>query len=827
MLTKIKAFAAKLKKQRQEKPYLAWPLQLIALGASLGFIAIFSFVFLIWIGAFGQLPTETQLVDIQNNVASEVYSADGKVLGKYYRENRINIAYEDISPYLIDALIATEDSRFFEHKGIDLRSWGRVLYRTVLLQDLSGGGGSTLSQQLAKNIFPRRKGRLGTAVAKIKEMFTARRLERIYSKDELLNLYLNKVPFGGNVYGVQVAAKTFFNTNAKDIKIEEAAVLIGMLKANTYYNPVRNPNSSKQRRNVVLSQMEKQGVIQAEEKDSLQALDLIVDYRRENNSEGLATYFRENLRQKLPDIVGQYHKPDGTPYNLYTDGLKIYTSINARLQGYAEEAVHQHMEQLQKKFDQHWKGRKPWGDDAVIEKAIKRSHRYKQMKEAGKSEEEIKDAFDTPVGMTVFSYKGDVVKEMSPRDSIQYYFCLLNAGFIATNPSTGEVLAWVGGIDHQYFKYDHVKSKRQVGSTFKPIVYATALKQGVPPCQYVNNRLVTYTEYDDWQPQNSGFDYGGVLSMEGALRNSVNSVAVDLIMRAGVDPVRQLAKEMGVSADIPQVPAIALGAVDVALYDMVQVYGTFANRGVKVSPQDLLRIENSAGEIIAEFKPEKEPQRVLSIDETDMMTHMMSAVVDSGTARRLRLAYNLQNDIAGKTGTTQSHADGWFMGYTPTIAAGAWVGGESPQVRFRSISLGQGANTALPIWAEFMKRVYQDKEFRKWKSAKFPAPSVAVAEALNCIPYLDEEPVLIAEEEILPGSDEEGFYDKLDALLGSFKKKKDKEPVNTSPRKKNDQKSNAQKKESERIKKKNERTRKKKERKEKRKKKWNDLMKKD
>jgi len=807
MLTKIKAFSAKLKKQRSEKPYLAWPLQLIALGASLGFITIFSFVFLIWVGAFGKLPSEAQLVDIQNNIASEVYSADGKVLGKYYRENRINVAYDDISPYLIEALIATEDARFFEHKGIDLRSWGRVLYRTVLLQDLSGGGGSTLSQQLAKNIFPRKKGKLGTAIAKIKEMITARRLERVYSKDELLNLYLNTVPFGRKVFGVQVAAKTFFNTNATDIKLEEAAVLIGMLKANTYYDPVRNPKSSKQRRNVVLSQMEKQGFIKPTEKDSLQTLDLLVDYRRESNSEGLATYFRENLRQKLPDILSQYHKPDGTPYNLYTDGLKIYTSINSRLQGYAEEAVNQHMEQLQKKFDKHWKGRKPWGEDTVIEKIIKRSHRYKQMKEAGRSEAEIKTAFDTPVGMTVFSYKGDVVKKMSPRDSIKYYYCLLNAGFIATNPSTGEVLAWVGGIDHQYFKYDHVKSKRQVGSTFKPIVYATALQQGVPPCNYINNRLVTYTEYDDWQPQNSGGEYGGVLSMEGALRNSINSVAVDLIVRSGVDPVRQLARDMGVSAEIPQVPAIALGAVDVALYDMVQVYGTFANRGIKVSPQYLLRIENSAGETIAEFKPKKEPQRVLSIDETDMMTHMMSAVVDSGTARRLRFAYNFQNDIAGKTGT---------------------VGGESPKVRFRSISLGQGANTALPIWAEFMKRAYRDKEFKKWKSAVFPMPSARVVEALNCEPYLEEEQVLVAEEEVLPVSDEDGFYKKLDELLGSFKKNKDKNRVNTSPDKntKASKKSEAQKKESERIKKKNKRLKKKKERKEKRKKKWNDLIKK-
>ena len=555
-------------------------------------------------------------------------------------------------------------------------------------------------------------------------MYVARRLEKVYSKDELLNLYLNTVPFGGNVYGVQVAARTFFNASAADVKIEEAAVLVGMLKANTYYNPVRNPESAKGRRNVVLGQMAKYEYLPQEELDSLQALDLVVDYHRDSNNEGLATYFREHLRQKLESLVANYERPDGKTYNLYTDGLKIYTSIDSRMQRYAEEAVQKHLGKLQKDFDKHWKGRKPWGSDKVIQKEMQRSDRYKKMKEQGFSEEEIEEAFGKKVKMRIFTYEGDEVREISPLDSIKYYYCLLNAGFLAMDPANGFIKAWVGGIDHQYFKYDHVKSRRQVGSTFKPLVYTTALQSGIKPCDYTNNQQVMYTQYDDWAPENSDGKYGGVYSMEGALRNSVNSVAVDLIMRTGIDSVRRLAHLMGISSEIPKAPAIALGAVDASLYDMVQVYGTYANRGVKAEPRYLLRIESSDGELIAEFEPRQKPQRIISNLDADMMTRMMEGVVDSGTARRLRYAYKLPGAIAGKTGTTQSHADGWFMGYTPKLVAGAWVGGEYPQVRFRSLSLGQGANTALPVWAEFMKRVYRDKDFKRWKEADFALPSL-------------------------------------------------------------------------------------------------------
>ncbi len=797
-----------------------------------GFVFLIGLILSVRFGAFGQLPSAAQLKDIQNHTASEVYSSDGKVIGKYFIENRTIAELGEISPHITNALVATEDARFFNHKGIDVRAWFRVLIKTVILQDDSGGGGSTLSQQLAKNLYPRKRYRFFTIpIAKLKEMFLAKRLERAYTKEELLNIYLNTVPFGGNIFGVKVASKQFFNSTLEDIKIEEAAVLVGMLKANTYYHPVRNPERAKARRNVVLSQMAKYKHLPKSQLDSLQKLDLIVEYNREDNNEGLATYFREHLRQELGELVKNYEKEDGTPYNLYTDGLKIYTSVDSRMQSYAEAAVTEHLAKLQKDFDEHWKGQKPWGSDNVIQKEVEKSNRYKRLKDKGYTSAQIKKNFETPRNMTLFSWKGEIQEKKSPLDSIRYYFTRLNAGFLAMDPKTGDIKAWVGGIDHKYFKYDHVKSKRQVGSTFKPIVYANALRNGVQPCNYIDNNLVIYSDYEDWKPENSDGKYGGVYSMAGALRNSVNSVAVNLIMRSGVDSVRQLAKEMGVTSDIPNAPAIALGAVDLSLFEMVKVYGTLANRGVQTHPQYLIKIENSKGEVITEFKQTKKRERVLSQDNADIMTKMMQGVVDSGTARRLRFVYNFKNDIAGKTGTTQSHADGWFMGYTSDMVAGAWVGGESPRVRFRSIRLGQGANTALPIWARFMKKVHADKEFKKMKFSQFAEPSELVQEAMNCEAYLTEAPVFV-DEEIEPEEEEggDGFFEKFDDLLGSLKKKPKTEMdprVNERPtKKKRKPDTKEQKKEKERIKKKNAKRKKKEQKKKKKKKQWDDLFKK-
>lgn len=813
-------------KYAKKQPVKAWSYLIIGGGAALVFTFLLLLVLSVRFGAFGKLPTQSELMAIKQDNATIIYGSDRQTLGKYFIINRTTVDFDDIALPVYDALVATEDSRFFEHRGIDLRAWARVLFKTIIMQDPSGGGGSTLSQQLAKNLFPRKNyWKLTIPVAKFKEMFIATRLERAYEKEELLNLYLNTVPFGANVYGVQAAARTFFNKDASDVNNQEAAMLVGMLKANTKYNPVRNPKSALSRRNIVLLQMAKYGYIRPSEADSLKAMPIELDYYRESDGEGLATYFREHLRQELKPILKNLKKDDGSNYNLYTDGLKIHTTINTRLQAYAEQAVAEHMKSLQNQFDKHWKGDKAYGSERNIQAAIKRTERYKSMKNRGASEEEIMTAFEKPSRMTVFSYGGDVIKEMTPLDSLKYYYTKLNAGFIATDPKTGDILAWVGGIDQQYYKYDHVKSKRQAGSVFKPIVYATAIENGIPPCSYIENQLVTYADYEDWQPHNADDQYGGVYSMEGAIRSSVNSVAVNLIMRTGVDSVRWMAESMGIKSKIPKAPSIALGTAEVSLYDMAQVYGTLANRGVHNELQFIKRIETKSGEVIYEA-PEKESKRVISENSAAVMTHLLQAVVDSGTARRLRFKYQLAHDVAGKTGTTQSHADGWFMGYTPDIVGGAWVGGEYPTVRFRSLSLGQGANTALPIFGRFMKKVAAYKSSRKYVSSQFDPLTDEQFMAINCLPYLDEMPMMESELE----QELDDWYDSLEDIFSRIgknrnqKPKAKKAPQRPSQAEADKKRKSEQAKERERVRKKREKLKKKKERKKKLKKRLEEIF---
>ena len=747
---------------KSEKPRLALAIKISSVLAFLAFLFVFSLVLLTYSGAFGKLPTYTDLKAIQNNVASEVYSEDGVLLGKYFVENRVNADFEEMSPNLINALVATEDARFFEHSGIDFWSWGRVLLRTILMQDNSGGGGSTLSQQLAKNLYKREDFMmLSMPIVKIKEMFIARRLEGIYTKEELLNLYLNTVPFGSNIYGVKVASQQFFNTSPKDLKVEEAAVLVGMLKANTAYNPVKNPKRSQARRNTVMQQMVKYNYLDAAAFDTLKTQPIRVSYYKEGNNQGIGTYFREHLRLEIADFLNENRAPNGKKYNLYTDGLKIYTTINARMQRYAEEAVHEHLSQLQADYFKHWKGKKSYGSEELLQSAKEKTDRFKKLKKRGLSAEAVEDNFNQSVQMSIFDYKngGEIDTLLSPNDSLKYYLSILNTGFLATDPHTGKILAWVGGVDHQYFQYDHTQAQRQVGSIFKPLVYAQALKNKIPPCDYISNLQVTYTEYENWKPRNSDGKYGGVYSMEGALSHSVNAATVDLMLRTGVDSVRQLAQQMGIASEIPNVPAISLGAVDASLWEMMSVYNTFANNGKRPEMHYLTRIETADGEVVANFEtpnPE-EFEQVFSDSIAQMMTTMLQSVVDSGTARRLRYRYGLYNDIAGKTGTTQGHSDGWFMGYTPHLVAGVWVGGSSPQIRFKSMKLGQGANTALPIWAHFMNKVYKDTNFKKWKKQQFaPLDSTLIWE-MNCPPFLEDRnmiPGLYEEEE-----EEGGIFD--------------------------------------------------------------------
>lgn len=815
-----------------------WAFKLAGGFFAAGFFSILLLVFLVWAGAFGKLPTTKDLKSIENATASEVHSSDGVLMGKYFKENRVNVGLNEISDHFKNALVATEDARFFEHRGIDVRAWVRVFFKTILLQDQSGGGGSTISQQLAKNLFKRKRHRvLEVPINKIREMMVARRLENIYSKDELLALYLNTVPFSRNIYGVQVASQQFFNNTPTDIKIEQAATIIGTLKANTYYDPVRNPDNALKRRNTVLAQMKKYEYISQADFDSLKILPLEVDYHSENQNQGLATHFREYVRRVVEKDLEFYKKEDGSKYDLYTDGLKIITTIDSRMQKYAEESMTSHLAKLQKDFDKHWKGKKPWGDDKTLLTEMKKTRRYQRLEKSGKTEEEIKANFDEKVNMTIFSWDGEKDAKMTPLDSLKYYFCMLNAGFMAMEPQTGNIKAWIGGTNFKYFQYDHViQAKRQVGSTFKPIVYSAALRSGIHPCDYVNNRLVVYSDYEDWKPENSDGKYGGAYSLRGALTNSVNSVAVDLIMRTGIDTVRQLAKDMGITSDIPKVPAIALGAVDVSLYDMIKVYGTLANKGLRPDPQFLLRIEDSEGNIIIDYEhEEKKPfERVLDQDYATVMTNMMQSVVDSGTARRLRYVYKLDNEIAGKTGTTQSQADGWFIGFTPNLVAGAWVGGESPKVHFRTISLGQGANTALPIFGKFMQKTYQNPAFKKMKYAKFDALDFGKILEMDCPPYLEEEPEFV---EIFTEEFEESESDDepLDRILDIFRnrKKKNNDEFNQKGVAQDRQREEALRKQenSERIKKRNQEIRekrkrdlKKAERKKKRQEKWRSLF---
>lgn len=730
---------------QQRRPRWALAVKAAAGLGIAGFFSMLLIVVMVYMGWLGALPTYGELRAIRNNTASEIFADDGPLLGKYYKENRVNASMSEISPHIINALIATEDARFFRHSGIDLRAWVRVLLRTVVLFDESGGGGSTLSQQLAKNLFPRRPYKIfGTFINKVREMFTARRLERIYTKEELLNLYLNTVPFSENTFGVKVAAQRFFATTPQKIKVEEAATLIGTLKGTTLYNPVRNPDRALQRRNTVLNQMAKYGYLEEQACDSLKAMPLGLKYFKEGANQGLATYFREHLRLELEQILKDYRKPDGSPYNLYTDGLKIYTTINSRMQGYAEEAMREHMSRLQREFLKSWRNKGAWNDPKLLDAAMKQSARYKALKAEGRSEKAIREIFNTPVKMRVFDWETkEELKEISPMDSIKIHLAVLRAGFLAMEPNTGLIRAWVGGIDFQFFQYDHVKSRRQIGSTIKPVVYAAALMNGMLPCEYTENELTAYADYNNWEPRNSDGEYGGVYSMEGALAKSVNTVAVEVLLRAGISNVRMLAQDMGINGDIRPVPAIALGAVDASLREMITVYATLANNGRRPLIHYLDRIETADGEVLAQFDrpPPGAFRQVVPGQYAAMVTRMLQTAVNEGTGRRLRSEFGLGGEIAGKTGTTQNNTDGWFIGYTPRIVAGAWVGAELPQVHFRTTSLGQGASSALPIWGRFMRKVNNDSRLAKWRGGAFTPLPDTVAAMMSCPLYLPEMPV--------------------------------------------------------------------------------------
>jgi len=690
----------------------------------------------VWI----EIPSKRALRNIQNQVASEVYSADSVLLGRYYIQDRTEIQFEDISPNVINALIATEDVRFYEHSGVDFMSLGRVLVKSIFLQEESSGGGSTITQQLAKNLYPRKRyWVLSMLLNKMREAITAQRLETIYSKQDLITLYLNTIPFADQTFGIQAAAKRFYSTTARELTVDQAAVLIGMLKATHSYNPRLFPKRAQARRNVVLAQMAKYEYLTQKKSDSLQTLPLKLNYTTVSFHEGLAPYFREFLKAELLVWCKNNTKPDGSPYNLYTDGLKIYTTVDSHLQEYAEKAVAHQMSELQKQFFTHWGKEKPWQkNERVITDAIHRSTRYRDLKEQDLSEEEIMKVLRKPIPMRIFTWEGDKDVQMSPIDSIKHHIQYLNAGFLAMEPQTGKVKAWVGGIEHDFFQYDHVKltTKRQVGSTFKPIVYAMAIENGIAPCDLISAERQTYIdeEGEKWTPRNTQNDYQVRYTMRGALAYSVNTVAVKLIQEAGVDNTIALSRKMGVSSEMKHVPSVALGSPSISLVEMTSAYSCLANEGVAVPPYYISSIKDLYGKTYDNFKTGK-PERAMTKETARLVVQLMQTVVHEGTASKLRWRYNVLNDVAGKTGTTQANADGWFMAATPNLVVGTWVGADDMRIHFRTTELGQGSSTALPIFGYFMNQVNQDTAFHKISEAKFPPLSRDLSQRLACDLY--------------------------------------------------------------------------------------------
>lgn len=718
-------------------------------------------LFIIILTTFGWLGFMPTIEDLQNpsrDLASEVISEDGRTLGTFYlNENRNPVEYKDLSPFLVQALIAREDHRFNKHSGIDGVALFRVAFRTVLMRNTGQGGGSTLTQQLAKNLFPRDTAEykfsvtrnIVVALQKFKEWVIAAKLERNYTKEEILTMYLNTVPFSGDAFGIKAASRAFFNKSPDSLKIEEASVLIGLLQAPSKFNPVRNPERSQLRRNSVLQKMYEHGYISEQQYDSLINIPVKVSYNPQGHNSGKGTYFREKLRYVMtrnkPEKgnYGSYQsfyedslewetnplygwcnknkKPDGTPYNLYTDGLRIYSTINYKMQGYAEEAVKEHLKgSLQPQFYKEKKGKKkaPFSNDLtdadienVMKSAMRRTPRYRALKLDGLTETEIMKNFQTKTDMTVFSWRGDIDTTMTPWDSIRYYKAILRASFMAMDPHTGYIKAWVGGPDSKYFSYDGVKTqKRQVGSTIKPFVYTLAMQMGFKPCDKVLNVPVTFRDNDTtWTPKNSAptkYD-GKIVTLKWGLANSVNNISAYLIQQLKPELVVDIIKKMGVKSHIDAVPSIFLGTSDITLYEMVGAYSSFANKGVYTEPIMVTRIEDKNGNIISTFQPQK--VEAISENTAYLMLNLMEGVVQGGTATRLRYKYNLLMDMAGKTGTSQNHSDGWFMGITPDLVAGTWVGGEDRAVHFEYLGEGQAASTALPIYGLFMQKIYADK----------------------------------------------------------------------------------------------------------------------
>jgi penicillin-binding protein 1A len=700
-------------------------------------VILFFLVFVLasW-GLFGKLPDETSLENPEKNLATEIISTDGQTIGKFYKENRTPIQFEDLPSHLVNALIATEDVRFYDHSGIDAKGTLRAIAFFG-----TRGGASTISQQLAKLFFTESvsRNKLDRVKQKIKEWVIAIRLERRYTKEEIITMYFNEYDFVNEAIGIESAAHIYFNKPPSELTISESAILVGMFKNASLYNPRRNPVGVQNRRNVVLSQMEKYNFITKEERDSLQQIPLMIEYTPQGHDEGIATYFREYIRSFMHDWTKENPKTDGSTYDIYSDGIKIFTTIDSKMQEYAEEAVDEHMKQIQKEFDKQnrknniapFRDITPTEIETILNSAMRRSDRWREMKNKGIKEKDIIASFNKQIPMKIFTWEGSLDTIMTPMDSIRYHKKFLQASLMSMTPQTGKVKAWVGGIEYKHFKYDMVKKgKRQIGSTFKPFVYATVIDQmHMSPCDTLPNTPYTiekgkYGLLEPWTPKNSSEKYGGMLTLKVALAQSINTVTARLIDRVGPRPVIDLIDKMGVETkEIPEAPSIALGTADLSLYEMVGAYSTFANQGIYIEPTLITRIEDKNGTILFQNVPVAKD--VISKEAAYVTISLLEGVTQSGSGSRLRgtwrkgspvydnavtgYPYDFKNPIAGKTGTTQNNSDGWFMGMVPNLVTGVWVGGEDRATHFSNTAYGQGATMALPIWGIYMRKCYEDE----------------------------------------------------------------------------------------------------------------------
>ncbi|HEK21617.1 MULTISPECIES: penicillin-binding protein 1A [unclassified Mucilaginibacter] len=709
--------------------------------------AVFAVVlFLIAFQVFGPLPSFRELENPKSDQASEVISSDKQVIGKYYIKNRTSVTYKQISPNVINALVATEDARFFEHSGIDFqRTFTIVLYNLVGKKQ----GGSTITQQLALNLFSERSHNpFKRVVQKLQEWITAVKLERNYTKEEILTLYLNTVDFGAyNTFGISSASRTYFNVTPDKLTPDQAALLIGMINGPGIYSPINHPDNALNRRNFVLRRMAEENYLSAGQAEEFKGKPLGLKFNPIDHNDGIATYFRAVLKKEVQKIMVDkaIFKPDGvTPYDLDRDGLKIYTTINATMQQYAEDAQKEYMRNLQAQFNAHWKGISLWKTiptfKSLLDKGMKRSDRYIAAKQLGKSDEEIREEFNTPAKMNLFTWRGDIDTLMKPIDSIVYCKMMLRNAMMSMDPTTGYIKAWVGGTNFEHFKYDQVKmGTRQVGSTAKPFTYTVAVENGFSPCMQVPNEPITITGYGTpWSPRSSPSEtVPGVITLRTALARSQNWVTAYVMNEVKPQPVADLIKKMGITSPVPPYPSICLGTFDASVFDMTGAYSAFANQGVWTEPTYLLRIEDKNGNVLYN----NSPRVVQAINEQTayVMTYMLKAVIDEGTGWRMRGTYKLMNPIGGKTGTTNDNSDGWFIGITPQLVTGVWTGCEDRDIHFRSTRLGEGANTALPIFALYMKRVYANPELGIKKNVDFVPPKSGLSITLDCNAYSQQQ----------------------------------------------------------------------------------------